>query len=86
MLCVGRVSVECCHGEYKLVSLNAAPGTGTWHKVEYGERAARLGWLTRDSGLVIYQLKTTLSRVDGVHDVEARTAPAEIRDLATREY
>ena len=40
--------------------------------MEYGERAARLGWLSRDSGLVIYQLKTTLSRVDGVHDVEAR--------------
>ncbi|KAK9832712.1 hypothetical protein WJX81_003010 [Elliptochloris bilobata] len=49
-----------------------ASGTykGTWHKVEYGERAVRLGWLTRDSGLVIYQLKTTLSQVDGVHDVE----------------
>lgn len=57
-------------------SLSAAPGTGTWHKVEYGERAARLGWLSRDSGLVIYQLKTTLSRVDGVHDVEARLAQA----------
>ncbi len=43
---------------------------GAWHKAEYGERAAKLGWLLRDSGLVIYQLKTTLSRVDGVHDVE----------------
>ena len=74
MLGAGRVSFRCYHDEYKLTScsLSAAPGTGTWSKVEYGERAARLGWLSRDSGLVIYQLKTTLSRVDGVHDVEAR--------------
>ena len=50
--------------------------------MEYGERAARLGWLLRDSGLVIYQLKTTLSRVDGVHDVEVRQDIWVLHDIA----
>ena len=56
--------------------------TGRWHKEAMDAALEDVGWLQQDSGRVIFQLESSQTAVQGVHDVKVHARIATTRMLS----
>ncbi len=63
----------CCERHPNFVSVRiSALGlfTGAWVREAVGRELANIPWLSKDSGLAAFQLTTSATSTEGLHDVE----------------
>ena len=75
----------CCERHPKFVSVRiSALGlfTGAWVREAVGRELANIPWLSKDSGLAAFQLTTSATSTEGLHDVEVASC-VTLHHLAT---